>query len=336
MTVRKLLRRNEFYVLLTILAMSILIQYTSGMFFSGNNIVNILSASIVPGLLSLSIMVVLISGGIDVSFPAIASLAMYITTEFLLTQGFTGSVFWAFAMSGTIGLLLGCINGLIVCWLKVSPFIITLGTSSVFIGVLLGVLNSREINQLPQSMHDFGVSAIFVARHPETGMTSNLNPSILILIGFALILFFVLRYTMLGRSIYAVGGDEVAAQRAGFNINRTKLFVFAISGLIAGIAGITRVSMMRFLVPTNLLGIELITIAAVVLGGVSITGGEGTVKGALLGMLLITIVQNSMILIGIPTYWQSFFTGLFILIGIGVSSYQTLRSKQKLVSKFET
>ena len=139
-----------------------------------------------------------------------------------------------------------------------------------------------------------------------------------------------MRYTMLGRGIYAVGGDEVSAQRAGFNVFAIHFFIYCFVGALAGITGITRASMMLNANPTNMLGLEMMAIAAVVLGGARVTGGKGTLLGTMLGVILITIVSNSLILIGIPTYWQRVFMGLIILIGTGVSAYQLTRTKRRL------
>jgi simple sugar transport system permease protein len=329
-TLKKLLKRNETYVFLTILLLALVIQLRSGQFFTANNIVDLMVAMIVPGMMCISVFVVIISGGIDVSFPAIASISMYITTDMLLRSNFTGSVFWAFAISAGFGLLFGSLNGLLASWLNLPTLIITLGTSSVFQGIMLGALNAREIADIPNPMNEFGNSALLVAKNPVSGLTSNLSPGILIFIGIVIVSFLILRYTILGRSIYAIGGDETAAKRAGFNVKKTKFFVYAYSGLIAGIAGMTRVCMLQNCYPTNLLGTEMTAIAAAVLGGASIAGGIGTLTGAILGVALITTMSNSMILLGIPTYWQSFFTGMLILLGIAISAYQTMRSKKKM------
>ena len=132
---------------------------------------------------------------------------------------------------------------------------------------------------------------------------------------------------MLGRGIYALGGDEISAKRAGFNVFGIKLFIYSYVGLIAGIGGIARASMMRNCHPTNLLGMEMTVIAAVVLGGTRVTGGLGTLTGTMLGMALMTIMSNSLIMLGIPTYWQKVFTGLIIIIGTGVSAYQVKQDR---------
>ena len=139
-----------------------------------------------------------------------------------------------------------------------------------------------------------------------------------------------MKYTMLGRSIYAFGGDPVSAERAGFNIVFIQIFVFAFMGCLAGLGGMTRTVLTGSCQPTTLEGYEMTCIAAAVLGGTRLSGGVGTVKGSLLGVLLMMIVSNNLILLGIPTYWSKFVTGIFIILGIGISSYQALRSQREI------
>jgi simple sugar transport system permease protein len=139
-----------------------------------------------------------------------------------------------------------------------------------------------------------------------------------------LFVFFILKYTMFGRGIYAIGGSEVSAHRAGFNVVRTKVVMYIMVGMIASLAGVIRACMMQQAHPTNMLGMEMNIIAGVVLGGTAITGGRGTLLGCMLGTLLIVIVENSMILLGIPTSYRSVFTGAMIIIGTGISAYQVM------------
>lgn len=329
-TMKKLLQKNETYIFLTFVVLSLLVQFRSGQFFTVNNVVDILVSMIVPGMFGMCVLVVIVSGGIDISFPALASLCMFATTKILLMMNFTGSVLWAFVIAALFGLVLGAFNGMLISFLNLPTLIITLGTSSIFIGVMQGVLNAQEIYILPKPMQDFGNAKLFVAANKVSGLTSNMSSTVLIFIGIVVITALILRYTMLGRGIYAIGGDVNSAVRAGFDVKRIKFFIYCFVGVIAGIDGMTRTIMIGNCLPTNLLGTEMTVIAAVVLGGISITGGSGTITGALLGTALITIMSNSLLLLGIPTYWQSFFTGLLIITGIGISSFQVIRSKNKL------
>lgn len=332
--IRGTLRSSEFYVALVIAVLALVIQVRSGQFFTGNNLVDLANAMVVPGLFAIGAHLVLISGGIDVSFPALASLAVYAVTSTLVDAGWQGMILIPFILVILLGALLGAFNGLFTSRLTVPSLIITLGTANVFSGVMQGALSSVQITTLPDSMEAFGQASLFTATNNSTGLSSSMPTSFLILVGVAVAVWVMMRYTMFGRGIYAIGGDESSAHRAGIKVRTTKFFVYVIVGVIAAIAGLIRTCMMGQMHPTNLLGMEMLVIAAVVLGGTAITGGRGSLLGVMLGTLLIVMVQNSMILIGVPTYWQRFALGALIIIGTGISAvqFQRRRSQQRLVT----
>ena len=322
---KKLTGRNEPYIFLVLLALAILIEIRSGQFFSPNNLVDIASALVVPGLLAIGAFMVIVSGGIDVSFPALASLSFYATTKLLLDLKYEGGVILPFIMAMAIGALLGAFNGLFIGYFKLPTLIVTLGTSSVFKGLMQGALNSRQLTIIPVGMREWGKKALFIARNPVSGLTSRMPVAFLVFLFVLAFVFFLLRFIMFGRGIYAIGGSEASAERAGFRVVRTKFILYIMVGVIASCAGLIRVCMMQQAHPTNMLGMEMNIIAGVVLGGTAITGGRGTLLGCMLGTLLIVIVENSLILIGVPTSWKSVFTGALIIIGTGVSAFQVMR-----------
>ena len=330
----KLLRANEFYLFLIIVVVSLIIQARSGQFFTPNTLVDLANAMVVPGLFAIGAYLVIVSGGIDVSFPALASLAVYAVTRYLVDSGYQGSVILPFVLVIALGALLGAFNGVFTSRLAVPTLIITLGTANVFSGIMQGALSSVQISQLPPSMEAFGRASLFKATS-ATGLTSAMPVSFLLLVAVLAIVFFVMRYTMFGRGIFALGGDESSAVRAGFKVRRIKFWLYVIVGVIAALGGLVRTTSMGQMHPTNLLGMEMMVIAAVVLGGTAITGGTGSLTGVMLGTLLIVIVQNSMILVGVPTFWQRFALGLLIIVGTGVSAVQLTRrrKRQRLVAE---
>ncbi len=331
MTRKGLFKRNEFYVLLTIILLGFAIEWQSGQFFSANNFVDLARSMIVPGMLCMGLMMEIISGGIDVSFPSIAMLSMYSTIMVLQKTGYEGPVALAFVLSAAIGLALGLINGLLIHWLKLPAFIITLGTGSIYLGFMQAVLKSRNISILPKPVAALGKQYLFTVTN-SVGQTSSLPVVFLYLVVVVAAVAFLLRYTMLGRGIYALGGDRVAAQRAGFNILGLQLFVYGFMGCLAGFVGMTRTVLTGSVQPTTLIGFEMVCIASVVLGGTRISGGYGTVTGTLLGVLLLTMVSNSLILLGIPTYWSKFTTGVLIILGTALSAYQILQQRKRLTA----
>ncbi|MCE5256364.1 MAG: ABC transporter permease, partial [Spirochaetaceae bacterium] len=259
-------KRSEPYVALAIVILSIVIQIQSGQFFTGNNLVDLTRSMIVPGLFAIGALMVIISGGFDVSFPAIASLAMFLTNRILLNMNYSGNVIVAYLMGAGFGLIMGAINGVLIGVLKQPTMVVTLGTSSLFTGIMQGVFAASESPVCP-SMAAHGKASLFIATNSKSGLSSEMPVQILILLGALLLAFFIVRYTMLGRSIYAIGGDESAAERTGFNVLGTKIFIYCIVGALAGVTGIVRSSMMINAHPTNLLGMDMTVIAAVVLGG---------------------------------------------------------------------
>ncbi|MGB9638159.1 MAG: ABC transporter permease [bacterium] len=326
---KKILHTNEFYLAIIIFILSIIINLKSGAFFTLGNLFDLLRSGTVMGIFVIAEMIVIISGGIDISFPAIASFSMYLTTKILVSNNYSGSIIFAFLIAGIIGLLLGLINAIFISIFKLPTFIVTLGTSSMFSGFLLAFIGSREISNIPDVMTSFSRMTIFKVKS-STGVISSLPYSFLIFVVIAIFVWILLKYTMLGRGIYAIGGDINAAERAGFNVKLIQIFIYGFVGFISGIGGFIHTCMMQNSNPVNLLGLELIVIAAVVLGGTKITGGYGTVIGALLGLFLVIIMNNSLILLGIPSYWQTFVTGVLILIGTSVTAHQGKNTKSNL------
>ena len=155
--------------------------------------------------------------------------------------------------------------------------------------------------------------------------------SIITAIWFVLLLlaWVILRYTMIGRGIYALGGNPVSAQRVGFNITRLQLFVYSFMGLMAGIGGVILALLVQSVAPNSIVGKELDVLAAVILGGASLFGGVGTLRGTFLGVILIATMNNGMTLMRIPAYWYDVFIGLIIVISVGAAAYQHKQKKNK-------
>ena len=327
-TIRKIVGRNEFYISLVFIALCLLIQVRSGQFFTPNNIVDLLSAMVVPGIFAIGEFMVIVSGGFDVSFPALASLSAYATTKVLLDVNWQGGVWLPILISLAIGAILGAFNGLFIGYFELPAMIVTLGSSNVFKGFMQGTLNSKQLAVIPQGMRSFGTSALFVAKNSNSGLTSRMPTTFLALVAVLILAYFILNKTMFGRGIYAIGGNPVSAHRAGFNVKRTRILMFVFVGMISALAGLCRVCMMQQMHPTNMLGMEMNIIAGVVLGGTAIVGGSGTLFGCMLGTALIVVVENSMILIGIPTVWKDVFVGALIVAGTGLSAMQVTRAKR--------
>ena len=314
-----LFRQNEFYISLVTVALIIIVACVNPVFFTLDNIFDLLKSSVVPGIFALGVLIVLISGGIDISFTAVAVFAMYVTCKILLWLHFEGTIFWVFFLSGAIGLLLGLFNAVFISLFKLPTLIVTLGTASMFRGALLAFIGTAIINNPPAVYNDFSRSIIF--RHiTEGGQITGLTSSFLIFLFLVILVWLILRYSMIGRGIYAIGGNPVAAERTGFNLTFIRFCIYGFVGFISGIAGIIHSTTMRNANPFDLVGMELFVIAAVVLGGANITGGKGSVFGTVMAVFMIVIINNSLILLGIPSYWQKVIIGMIIIISTGFTA----------------
>ncbi|MDR0841478.1 MAG: ABC transporter permease [Christensenellaceae bacterium] len=328
-TFDKLLRKNEFYIFLVIIVVGLAIQFRSGQFFASNNLVDIFSAMIVPHLFGLGLFMIIVTGGIDISFPAIASLSCYITTKVMIDTNFNGSILVPLIMAGAIGWILGMLNGFLVVKFNFPALIITLGTQSIFRGINQGVLGAVQLPILPETMAKFGLEPLFKVVNRTSGLTSVMPIAAIIWVLAIVFVFLVMRFTMFGRGIYATGGNEVSAERAGFNVKKIKFLIYSFNGLLASIGGFIYFCRMGQYEPTNLIGMEMTIIAGVILGGTALTGGKGSLFGVFIGTFLMVLVDNSLILLGVPSFWKTFATGLLILIGVGISALQVKRASNR-------
>ncbi|RRD94761.1 ABC transporter permease [Clostridiales bacterium COT073_COT-073] len=329
---KKFFKKSEIYVLLIIIALSLIIQIKSGQFFTSNNMVDLARSLIVPGMMASALFMVIASGNIDVSFPYTAMLCMFSVTKLFQTWNFEGSILWGYLLAALIGMVLGIINGVLAAWLKLPTLIITLGTCTAYLGFTQGVLKSSVISVLPKPMADMAEWNLFSVRDVSSGLGSSMPVSIFLLIFIVLIVALIMKYTMLGRGIYALGGDPVAAERVGFHVPLIRIFVFAFMGMIAGITGLTQVTLSGMCQINFFDGYEMTIIAAVVLGGAKITGGSGSVLGTFLGVVLMKLISNNLILLGIPTNWSKLMTGVLIIAGVFFSSYKEILAKQRVNS----
>ncbi len=319
---KKIVLKNETLVALTIVGLSLLIGLINPAFFSVANLFDIARNCVITGIFAVGVLIVLISGGIDVSFTAIAAFSMYVTCKILELFSVDSPLIVVFLISGGIGILLGLINAALIYYFSLPTMIVTLGTQSLYRGFMLAFIGTAYIIDIPQSM--IGLSKYNLIHFAAADKTMiGLHSSILFLIAVIVLGWLILRFTMIGRGIYAIGGDIEAAKRVGFNVKNIQFFVYSFVGLISGIAGIIQASLTRVANPFDIVGTELNVIAAVVLGGARITGGYGTIIGTMLGVCLVVIINNSLILLGVPSYCQQVVTGLLILMGTGIPAYQS-------------
>jgi len=332
---KRMTRRTEFYMFIALILLCIVVQIKSGgrlvtlpTVFTRLN-VTVLRTMVVDGMFAMCSLVVMISGGFDLSFPAIAALSYSLASTLCLNNGWCATnPLMGFVLAIAIGWVLGMLNGWIIANFKLNTMIVTLGTQTFFTGISMGLLKLKEITStLPAGMKAFGKLYIFESADPASGIRFTLSAMVLFLIALCAVVSFILNKTMFGRALYAIGGNEVSAERAGYNVKRTKFLLYSTVGAVAGFVGMIRVCMESQSIPKAMIGKEMTIIPAVILGGASIYGGEGTVFGTIVAVGIISLVSNSMLILGIDTYWQQFFNGLVILVGVTMSALQAKRQK---------
>ncbi|MCF0133963.1 MAG: ABC transporter permease [Blautia sp.] len=327
---KRMTKRTEFYIFIVLVVLCIIIHAVSGgKLLVPDKIFTILRALVVDGIFALCCLVVMISGGFDLSFPAVAALSYSLAATICLNNGWcnTNPVI-GFVLASVFGLILGMFNGVIIANFKLNTMLVTLGTQTLFTGISMGLLKLKEItSKLPKGFKALGTAKItsYTTTIGSRQVSSDLTVTIFFLIIFCILTSFLLNKTMFGRALYAIGGNEVSAERAGYNVKKIKFILYSVVGAVAGFAGMLRVCLTSQAVPKALVGKEMTIIPAVILGGASIFGGEGSVFGTMCAMTMITVVSNSMLLLGIDSKWQDLFNGLIILIGITVSALQAKR-----------
>lgn len=308
-------RNNEGVVALAIIILIVAVGLFDNTFWSMATVFNLFRNSYEPLFLALDVFLILLIGGIDVSFAAIGIFAGYTVASLIVHLGVGDSLWGAFIISALIGGCLGLVNAVTIVLFRLPVLIVTLGTRGVFAGLLLALVGSSFISNLPANIKSFGTDFIMQL---QTGSGETIGLQILV-IPAAVICILIgafLRYTLIGKGAYAIGDNEEAARRAGFPVIRIKFIIFCLAGVLAGIAGMTHVSLIGFASPQDMVGNELLVLAAVVMGGASIYGGRGSVTGIVLGVLLIELIQYSLVMLGIPSSWNKVVIGLFLLLGM--------------------
>lgn len=316
----KLFLRHEFILAIIMIIFGLLVNSINPVFLTAENIFDILKTSSITGMMALGVMVVMISGGMDISFTAIATVSMQVTVRLLMMLD-KGNIFVAFLLAAIVGALLGCVNGFLVYRFKLPTLIVTLGTSNIFHGLLLSILRVPHLYSVPTYYFEFSKMLLFPWVNQE-GFHFGLSSLTVMLFAVAFVIWVILRFTMIGRGIYALGGNIEAAKRAGFNIMLIQFFIYSFIGLTAGLASIEYVALFRHVHPFNMMNMMMNVIAAVVLGGTSISGGSGSVIGTLLGVWMLYMITNSLILMGIPSEWEPVVIGAIIILSIGINAYQ--------------
>lgn len=319
---------NEGVLLLSIIVLGLVIGLVTPSFWSVSTVLNIGTNSLVTLVFAMGVLIVMISGGIDVSFLAIGIFAGYFVIALTNATGIGASEAWVgYGLAAATGLLLGLVNGLVVVGLRLPTLIATLGTQGIFRGALLAFVGAKMITTYPPGLDALSTDYLLTWNdgRMDTRLSVLIVPSLLacVLVGV------FLRNTLAGRGIYALGDDAESARRAGFPVARLGILIYLIAGMLAGIAGMMHVTLTRMAVPQELVGDELDVIAAVVLGGASIFGGRGSVTGTVLGVILIAMIKSSLILLGVPGSWQRAAVGALLIFSVSAQALSESSRRRK-------
>lgn len=273
-------------------------------FLSVNNLLNVLRQVSINAIIAFGMTFVILTGGIDLSVGSILALTGAVTAGMM--AGGTDPIL-AMLLGLILGALLGAVNGVLIAKGNVAPFIATLATMTIYRGLTLVYTEGRPISGLGDSLTFQMLGKGYFFGIPV--------PVVTMLVSFG-ILYFILKKTTFGRRVYAVGGNEEASKLSGIKTGRIKIYVYALTGFLSALAALILTSRLNSAQPTAGQMFELDAIAAVVLGGTSLTGGRGWIVGTLIGALIIGVLNNGLNLIGVSSFFQQVVKGLVILFAV--------------------
>jgi ribose transport system permease protein len=276
--------------------------FASPYFLSSGNILALLLGLSVEAIIAVAMTNLMVAGGFDMSVGSIVAFTGA-STATLMAAGFPVPI--AVLAGLVLGAAVGLFNGFIIGKIGINPFVTTLSSLSLFRGLTLFLTRGKNISGLPDSFKEIGQATVLGVQTPI------IIAAVLIIVGD-----FVLRRFRFFRQSYYIGGNERAARLSGINVDRLKILAYTLTGLFAGLAGVVMTSRLGAASMTAGTGLELRVITAVIIGGASLQGGEGTVFGAFLGSLLMALITNALTLLGVDVYWQTFVIGATLLSAV--------------------
>ncbi|MBU9744626.1 ABC transporter permease [Lachnospiraceae bacterium ASD3451] len=295
-----------------LLIMILILSIVSENFFSAKNLINICLQASVIGVLAICETFVIISGGIDLSVGAIVALSSAMMGELVVNRGLNGAL--GILACLLIGCMCGLINGLLISLLDMPPFVVTLGTMTIFRGLAYEWTNAQAIYGLPDSINFLGQKYIGII--PIAVITVFL---------LYLISWFIFKHTKFGLYTYSIGGNVVASRLSGIKVKMIKCGIYTLSGILCAIAGIIIAGRMNGTSGLVASGYETDAIAAAAIGGISMAGGKGNIWGTLIGVLVMQCIRNGMNLLGVSSYLQMVVIGSVIIIAVAMDCIRRLR-----------
>ncbi len=300
---RRLLVFRESGILLGLVVLCLLLSLCTSTFLTRYNLATVARQASFVGIVAFGQTLVLLTGGIDLSVGSLAGLSAILSTLLMTKLQLSAEV--AILLGICIGTGLGLMNGLLVAKAKINPFIVTLAMGEIFAGAILVITEGYPILGLPKSFRWLG-----------QGTLGNIPVPILFMAAAALVLSYLLRNTPFGRGIYAIGGNRNASRLVGIRVERTIIAIYALSGLLASFAGILYASRINAGQATIGASWVMPCITAAIIGGTSLSGGEGSIAGTLLGSLFMGVLANGIVLMGVTSYWERIIIGVVVILAM--------------------
>ena len=326
---KKLTKSYEFMLFCVIAILTVVLALaTGGKSIAPTNLLDLVTSYSAYGVIAIGCLFVIISGGIDISFMAVGAVAQYLAALYMLNVG--GNLFVVLLISVVTGVLLGLVNAVLVNRLRVPTLIITIATMNIIYGITMRITSGVRLHGFPKWFADKSSPRLFL-------FTVGVLAVMLVLAAL------ILKKTKIGRKIYAVGGNTEAAKRCGINVLAVQLFVYGFAGAMAGIGALIKCylsqqasigALIKCYLSQQasigaLYGNEMDVLAMVVLGGVALEGGKGSVLGTFFGILLVAILSNGMILMGVSSYWKDLVIGAVIMVSFCITGWRVLSRRAR-------
>lgn len=303
-------------ILIGFLVLFLILSFTAENFFTSANFLNVMRTVSTNAFLAIGVMMAIMLGGIDLTGGALIALSGCVTVVSMLKLNMPIPV--AVALGLSVGVIAGFINGVIIAYTGIHPFVVTLAMQSVCRGAAYLIANGQPVSLMNEEYTKLG-----------NGFLGPIPLPAIYMIIFTLLAYLLLNKTKIGRHVFAVGGNATAARFSGINIKKVKIMVWTISGFLASFGGVILSSRMSSGQPAVGIGFETDAIAAAVLGGTSMYGGVGTVGGMFIGVLVIGIISNGLNLLHVNSYWQYVAKGVIILIAVYIDMYKNRKESAR-------
>ncbi len=296
-------------ILIVLAIMFAIFSIGSKDFFTANNMISILQQAAIKGTIAIGMTLVIITAGIDLSVGSITGLSAAVAAMIMVKNG-ADSIPTAIAAAIAIGFICGFINGELISRFKLQPFLVTMGTLSLYRGIEYIYTGAVTVRGLPP-----------VFSSTMNAWNDSIPIPVIVMLAVLAIVYLVIKYTKWGRYVYAIGGNEEATRLSGVNVNRTRVATYTLMGVICAIAGLLYLGRIGSADANTGTGYEMDAIAAAAIGGASLAGGKGNLIGTILGAIMLAALQNGLTLLKVQSFYQTAATGLIIIIAVIIDRF---------------